>query len=66
MFLPVPNRTLTVPIIILLKNRIWVGLSPGSYNFQSDLSWYPGFSRFPILYGSLLEYLIQIEREMQD
>ena len=41
----VPNRTITV---LIFKNRIWVGLRPGSCNFQPDLSLYPGFSCFPI------------------
>ena len=39
------NRTITV---LIFKNRIWVGLRPGSCNFQPDSSLYPGFSHFPI------------------
>ena len=57
MLLSVPNHTLTV---LIFKNRIWVGLGPGFYNFQLDSSSYPGFSRF-FQYGNSLEYLVQIE-----
>ena len=57
MLVSVPNHTLTV---LIFKNRIWVGLGPGFYNFQLDSSSYPGFPRF-FQYGNSLEYLVQIE-----
>ena len=60
MLLSVPSHTLIYFTVLIFTNHIWVGLGPGSYSFQLDSSSYPGFSRF-FQYGSLLEYLVQLE-----